>query len=448
MSKIRKLMLNLSLLVLLILFLAGINGLRLSAKSAALFAGNNHYFTQALASIVAYEGEYAAVLVEQKKDAACYVVKQKYGFLWKAAGYGIQPVNINEIDDMNSLKQECLYWLAQASDPISYDVRKPIQYMNVSDLDIKDKLYSFYAITPKEISEYHRLRNEFFTSTESFNAYLDNDLKVLEVLHSSGQNELSFLDPRQANTSVYRNDEGLNIYITTQVNPNRNMTIQEVYLESQFILNEVVKQLEAYTTIEAMNWVEWQMIIDDILDKEKIFENNKLRLEFGSVSVHPFLVSNASNSIDKYDDIEGFAREEGWETFKTLLTVNELSRMTKNDMFKLLNIADTNVLIHAQDDQYLRFLKADRLPLISETIDQTSVFIGFYFNAESELKRIVESREYQDRFTSIILEAYVPIQSHEDMLTYQTTLIERIAEEFDVNASLIDVAIVSMYSYK
>ena len=106
------------------------------------------------------------------------------------------------------------------------------------------------------------------------------------------------------------------------------------------------------------------------------------------------------------------------------------------------------MLIQAQDDQYLRFLKSDKLPLISETIDETSVFISFDFNAESELKRIVETQDYQNRFTTIILNAYIEIQSYEEMLSYQERLIDAIAEEFELDASIIDVALVSQFPYQ
>ena len=88
------------------------------------------------------------------------------------------------------------------------------------------------------------------------------------------------------------------------------------------------------------------------------------------------------------------------------------------------------------------------LPLISEKIDETSVFISFDFNAENELKRIVETQDYQNRFTTIILNAYIEIQSYEEMLSYQERLIDAIAEEFELDASIIDVALVSQFPYQ
>lgn len=182
-------------------------------------------------------------------------------------------------------------------------------------------------------------------------------------------------------------------------------------------------------------------IIEDIIDKYDLI------LEFGSISVEAIPLMSDSNILVPRD-IEEFAKQEGWERIKTELSVDELAKMTKNDMFRLLNIPNRNVLIQAQDDQYLRFLKSDKLPLISETIDETSVFISFDFNAENELKRIVETQDYQNRFTTIILNAYIEIQSYEDMLSYQERLIDAIAEEFELDASIIDVALVSQFPYQ
>ncbi len=104
MRKHRKLVLNLILLGLLLVFLAGINGIRLSAKSAALNAGRSQYFNQAVASILAYEKDYAVVMVKQKEDASCYVVKKETGILWKASGYGTYPTNIAKTEDKRSTK--------------------------------------------------------------------------------------------------------------------------------------------------------------------------------------------------------------------------------------------------------------------------------------------------------------------------------------------------------
>ena len=222
------------------------------------------------------------------------------------------------------------------------------------------------------------------------------------------------------------------------------MTIQEVYLESQFILNEFKQIVETYETsdeFDVMGVNLWQPIIEDIIDKYDLI------LEFGSISVEAIPLMSDSNILVPRD-IEEFAKQEGWERIKTELSVDELAKMTKNDMFRLLNIPNRNVLIQAQDDQYLRFLKSDKLPLISETIDETSVFISFDFNAENELKRIVETQDYQNRFTTIILNAYIEIQSYEEMLSYQERLIDAIAEEFELDASIIDVALVSQFPYQ
>ena len=444
MRKHRKLVLNLILLGLLLVFLAGINGIRLSAKSAALNAGRSQYFNQAVASILAYEKDYAVVKVKQKEDASCYVVKKEMGVLWKASGYGTYPKNISKTEDKDKLKQECLYWLSLAANTISYDVLSPVQYMYTYALNINGRDYSLYEITEREMREYYRILNDFFASTDSFNEYFKNEMNILWVLHANGQTSLQLLDPRQANTSVYFGEEGFNIYFTSQVNPNRNMTIQDVYLESQFILNEFMKTLKTYETIDVLDVQgihSWQSIIEDIID------NNDLILEFGSITVEAIPLMSDSNILVPRD-IEEFAKQEGWELIKTELSVDELAKMTKNDMFRLLNIPNRNVLIQAQDDQYLRFLKSDKLPLISETIDKTSIFISFDFNAESELKRIVETQDYQNRFTTIILNAYIEIQSYEDMLSYQERLMGAIAEEFDLEASIIDVALVSQFPYQ
>lgn len=444
MRKHKKLVLNLILLGLLLVFLAGVNGIRLSAKSAALNAGRSQYFNQAVASILAYENDYAVVMVKQKEDASCYVVKKEMGLLWKASGYGTFPTNISKTEDKDQLKQECLYWLSLAANTFSYDVLTPVQYMDTYDLNINGRDYSLYEITEREMREYYRILNDFFTSTESFNEYFKSKMNILWVLQANGQTSLQLLDPRQANSTVYYGEDGFNIYFTSQVNPNRNMTIQDVYLESQFILNEFKQIVELYETSEEFDVMGvnlWQPIIEDIIDK------NDLILEFGSITVEAIPLSSDSNLLVSRD-IKEFAKQEGWELIKTELSVDELAKMTKNDMFRLLNIPNRNVLIQAQDEQYLRFLKSDKLPLISETIDETSVLISFDLNAENELKKIVETQDYQNRFTSIILNTYTFIQSYEDMLSYQERLINAIAEEFELDASIIDVALVSQFPYQ
>ncbi|HCT63059.1 MAG TPA: hypothetical protein DIC19_03065 [Erysipelotrichaceae bacterium] len=444
MRKHKKLVLNLILLGLLLVFLAGINGIRLSAKSAALNAGRSQYFNQAVASILAYEKDYAVVMVKQKEDASCYVVKKEMGLLWKASGYGTYPTNITKTEDKDQLKQECLYWLSLATNTFSYDVLTPIQYMYTYALNINGRDYSLYEITEKEMHEYYRILNDFFASTDPFIEYFKNGMNILWALDAKGQTGIQLLDPRQANTSVYFGEEGFNIYFTSQVNPNRNMTIQDVYLESQFILNEFMKTIETYETIDVLDVQGihlWQSIIEDIIDEHELI------LEFGSITVEAIpLVSDSNILVPR--DIEEFAKQEGWELIHTELTVDELTKMTKNDMFRLLNIPNRNVLIQAQDDQYLRFLKSDKLPLITETIDDTSVFISFEFNAENELMRIVETQNYQNRFTEIILNTYSVIQSYEDMLSYQERLMDKIAEEFDLDTSIIDVALVSQFPYQ
>lgn len=444
MRKNKKLILNMILLGLLLVFLAGINGIRLSAKSAALNAGRSQYFNQAVASILAYEKDYAVVMVKQKEDASCYVVKKEMGVLWKASGYGTYPTNIAKTEDKDKLKQECLYWLSLAANTISYDVLTPVQYLHVFDLNINGRIYPLYEIKDRAIGEYHLIQNDFFARTDPFNEYFKNGMNILWALDANGQTSLRLLDPRQANTNVYFGEEGFNIYFTSQVNPNRNMTIQEVYLESQFILNEFKQIVETYETsdeFDVMGVNLWQPIIEDIIDKYDLI------LEFGSITVEAIpLVSDSNILVPR--DIEEFAKQEGWEHIKTELSVDELAKMTKNDIFRLLNIPNRNVLIQAQDDQYLRFLKSDKLPLISEKIDETSVFISFDFNAENELKKIVESQDYQNRFTAIILNAYIEIQSYEDMLSYQERLNDAIAEEFELDASIIDVALVSQFPYQ
>jgi isopenicillin N synthase-like dioxygenase len=88
------------------------------------------------------------------------------------------------------------------------------------------------------------------------------------------------------------------------------------------------------------------------------------------------------------------------------------------------------------------------LPLISETIDETTVYISFAFNAEDELKKIVETQDYQNQFTAIILNTYTMIQSYEDMLSYQERLMDAIAKEFELDPSIIDVALVSQFPYQ
>ncbi len=444
MRKHKKLVQNLVLLSLLIVFLAGINGIRLSAKSAALHAGRSQYFNQAVASILAYEKDYAVVMVKQKEDASCYVVKKEMGLLWKPSGYGTYPADITKAEDKDQLKQACLYWLSLAANTISYDVLTPVQYMDGYDLNINGRVYPIYEITEREMREYYRIMNDFFASTDPFNGYFENEMNILWVLHANGQTGLQLLDPRQANTSVYFGEEGFNIYFTSKVNPNRNMTIQDVYLESQFILNEFKQIIETYETVEEFDVMGvdlWQPIIEDIIDK------NDLILEFGSITVEAIpLVSNSNTLVPR--DIEEFARQEGWELIQTELALDELAKITKSDLFKLLNVSNGDVLIQAQDDQYLRFLESDKLPLISETIDETTVYISFAFNAEDELKKIVETQDYQNQFTAIILNTYTMIQSYEDMLSYQERLMDAIAKEFELDPSIIDVALVSQFPYQ
>lgn len=444
MRKHKKLFLNLIVLVILVVFLAGINGIRLSAKSAALQVGYSQYFDQAVASILAYEGDHALVMIKQKEDASCFVVKKELGILWRATAYGSSSMNIAEAEGEESLKQACFYLLSLASNTIKNDVMTPIQYMDVLDLNLDGKIYPLYEITSRELQEYHRIQNDFFASSKSFNDYVESEMNNLWVLNANGQSSLRLLDPRQANTTVYFGEEGFNIYFTSQVNPNRNMTIQDVYLESQFILDEFMKTVESYETIDefdVMGVDSMQAIIEDIIDE------NDLNLEFGSITLDRIQLVSPSNTQTSRD-IEEYAKQMGWAIIRTEFKVHELAKMTRNDIFRLLNIPNRDVLIHAQDDQYLRFLKTDRLPLITEKIDETSIFIGFDFNAEDELKKILESTNHQDRFTQIIIENYSSIQNEIDLFSYQERLINAIAQEFDMDPSIFDVAMVSQFPYQ
>jgi len=117
-------------------------------------------------------------------------------------------------------------------------------------------------------------------------------------------------------------------------------------------------------------------------------------------------------------------------------------------MKDLLNILASNVLIQAKDDQYIRLLASDVLPLDEEKVKDTNILIGVNFNEEDTLKQILDRIDYQEQLDEINKSFDFSISSHEDMLTYQAKLKDLIAERFGVDASKIEVALVSQYLYK
>lgn len=442
MRKHKKLALNIGILFLLVIFLAGVNGIRLSAKSAALQAGKTHYFTQAVASIVAYEEDYALVMLKQKENAACYVVKQELNALWKATGYGTRVMDISETQDKDVLIRNCMFWLSKATNTRAYDVLFPVPYMEVYDWSIQGKIYPIYEVNPKEVKLYHETINLFMNSDKGFNQLLDEGIKVIEYIGSNGQSSLQLLDPRQAQTSLVRDDEILHLYLTSQVNPNRNMSIRSVYTQTQAILTELVHRVKDVATIDELQRLNWQSIIEDILDEMN------MQLEFGSFMTDPSIYSNSKFVDIAYTDIKDFAKQEKWAYIETEFTVSELSRMTKKEMKDLLNILASNVLIQAKDDQYIRLLASDVLPLDEEKVKDTNILIGVNFNEEDTLKQILDRIDYQEQLDEINKSFDFSISSHEDMLTYQAKLKDLIAERFGVDASKIEVALVSQYLYK